>query len=103
MLRVLSPICPHICHHLWHELGFGKEILLAPWPELDEKALVQQEIELVVQVNGKLRGRVFVPVEASDEESAAAAFSVVLPYIEGKEIKRKIVVPGKLVNIVVAE
>ncbi len=103
LLRVLSPICPHICHHLWRELGFDKEILLAPWPEPDEKALVQQEIELVVQVNGKLRGHVSVPVGASDEESAAAAFSIVLPYVEGKEIKRKIVVPGKLVNIVVAK
>ena len=76
---------------------------MAPWPELDEKALVQQEIELVVQVNGKLRGRVSVPSGASDEESATAAVSVVLPYIVGKEIKRRIVVPGKLVNIVVAE
>ncbi len=101
LLRLLSPITPHICHYLWHVLGFGKDVLCASWPEPSEEALRQDEIELVVQVNGKLRGRVTVPAGASDEESATAAISVVTSFVTGKEIKKKIVVPGKLVNIVI--
>ena len=77
---------------------------MAPWPEADEDALKQEEIELVVQVNGKLRGRVVVPAGASDEDTinAALADANVARFIADKPIKKKIVVPGKLVNIVVA-
>src|SRR6185503_15734134 len=56
LLRLLSPIAPHITHHLWRELGFGQDVMKAPWPEPDPAALEQDEVELVVQVNGKLRG-----------------------------------------------
>ena len=64
LLRLLSPITPHVAHHLWRELGFGEDIIDAPWPEPDADALEQDEIELVVQVNGKLRGSLKVPKSA---------------------------------------
>jgi leucyl-tRNA synthetase len=102
VVLMLAPIVPHISHALWQALGHREAVIDVRWPQVDETALQRDQQELVVQVNGKLRGRVTVPVGASDEESATAAMSAVLNYISGKEIKRKIVVPGKLVNIVVA-
>jgi leucyl-tRNA synthetase len=104
LLRVLSPVTPHICHHLWKELGYGDDILDTRWPEPLEAALAQDEIELVVQVNGKLRGRVTVPVGASEDEVRARvlADANVARHIAGKSLKKAIVVPGKLVNLVVA-
>ncbi|MBI4989581.1 MAG: leucine--tRNA ligase [Rhodocyclales bacterium] len=103
LLRLLSPITPHICHHLWRELGFGGDILHAPWPEPLEAALAQDEIELVLQVNGKLRGAIRAPAGATKEqfEELALASEVALKYMEGKPAKKVIVVPGRLVNIVV--
>ncbi len=104
LLRVLSPITPHICHHLWKELGYGDDILDARWPESLEAALTQDEIELVVQVNGKLRGRVAVPVAADEAQvrAIAVADENVARHVSGKEVRKVIVVPGKLVNIVVS-
>ncbi len=104
LLRLLAPITPHISHHLWQEFRLGGDILNAPWPEPDETALVQDEIELVVQVSGKLRGRVRVPAAASQAEIEALALADpnVKRYTEDKEVKKVIVVPGKLVNIVVS-
>ena len=64
LLRLLSPITPHVSHHLWLELGYGKDILAAPWPEHDPAALIEDEVDLVVQVNGKKRGDVRVPRDA---------------------------------------
>ncbi|GIK25177.1 MAG: leucine--tRNA ligase [Betaproteobacteria bacterium] len=103
LLRLLSPITPHICHHLWRELGYGEDILHAPWPEPLEEALAQDEIELVLQVNGKLRGAVKVPAAAAKEqiEAAALASDAAQKYMEGKPAKKVVVVPGRLVNIVV--
>jgi leucyl-tRNA synthetase len=103
LLRLLSPITPHICHHLWRELGYGEDILHAPWPEPLEEALAQDEIELVLQVNGKLRGAVKVAAAATKEqiEAAALASDVAQKYMEGKPAKKVVVVPGRLVNIVV--
>ncbi len=102
LLRLLSPIAPHITHHLWRELGYGDDILNAPWPEVDDSALKRDSIELVVQVNGKLRARIQVPAQADKAavEAIARNDENVLRHIEGKEIKKVIVVPGKLVNIV---
>lgn len=102
LLRLLSPVTPHICQHLWHELGFGTDILTASWPEPDASALVQDEIELVLQVNGKLRGAIRVPSAAAKDEieKTALASDAAQRYLEGKPPKRVIVVPGKLVNIV---
>jgi len=105
LLRLLAPITPHICHHLWRELRFGEDILTAPWPEPLAAALATDEIQMVVQVNGKLRGHIVVPAGASDDEIVriALADENVARFIGGKAIKKKIVVPGKLVNIVVAQ
>ncbi len=103
LLRLLSPITPHVCHYLWQELGFGEDILQAPWPEPLEAALAQDEIELVLQINGKLRGSIRVPAGATKEqiEQPALASDVARKYMEGKPAKKVVVVPGRLVNIVV--
>ena len=103
LLRLLSPITPHVCHALWRELGYGNDILDAPWPEPLEEALVQDEIELVLQVNGKTRGSVRVPAGADRAaiEAAAVASEAALKFMEGKPAKKVVVVPGRLVNIVV--
>jgi len=103
LLRVLYPITPHVCHALWSALGYAGELLDAPWPEVDEAALRQDEIELVLQVNGKLRGRLTVPSTATREhiESLAVTHEAVRRHGEGRPVKKAIVVPGKLVNVVV--
>ena len=102
LLRLLGPIAPHISHTLWKELDYGDDVLSAPWPAVDESALVKDSIELVVQVNGKLRGKVQVPADAGKEavEEAALAEENVQRFLEDKTIRKIIVVPGKLVNVV---
>jgi len=103
LLRLLSPIAPHLTHHLWRELGFGDDILRAPWPDPDPAALEQDEIELVVQVNGKLRGSIRVP-KAADRgaiEKLALSNPNVQKFVAGENVKKVIVVPGRLVNLVV--
>ena len=104
LLRLLAPITPHISHALWHELGFAGDITQAAWPEVDESALVQDKVELVVQVNGKLRGHITAAsgAQQADVQAAALADDNVKRYTEGKQIKKVVIVPGKLVNIVVA-
>ena len=102
---MLYPVAPHITHVLWQELGYAQsqgEILDAPWPQVDAAALVQNEIELMIQVNGKLRGSITVPKEADKAAIEAAALSDehVRKFVTGTP-KKIIVVPGKLVNIVV--
>jgi leucyl-tRNA synthetase len=106
LLRVLYPITPHITHELWQALGFAKshgDLLDAPWPAADEAALRQDEIELVVQVNGKLRGAIRVPAGADKAaiEHAALADASVRKFVAGSPVKRVVVVPNKLVNVVV--
>jgi leucyl-tRNA synthetase len=107
LLRTLYPIAPHIGHALWNDLGyaarFGAEIIDAPWPQADDAALVMDEIELVVQVNGKLRASIRVPATAdrSAIEQAAIGDANVQKFVAGQSVKRVIVVPGKLVNVVV--
>jgi len=99
---LLAPITPHISHELWHRLGHQGAVIDAGWPALDESALVQDSIVLVIQVNGKLRGQIEMPAGASREDVEAAARSNenVLRFTEGLSIRKVIVVPGKLVNIV---
>ncbi|WP_312198959.1 leucine--tRNA ligase [Stutzerimonas balearica] len=99
---LLAPITPHICHELWQQLGKPGAIIDAQWPKVDESALVQDSLTLVVQVNGKLRGQIEVPASASREEveTAARGNENVLRFTEGLTIRKVIVVPGKLVNIV---
>ncbi|MCE4539009.1 leucine--tRNA ligase [Pelomonas sp. P7] len=106
LLRVLYPATPHIAHQLWQDLGFAAELgdlLDAPWPTVDEAALVQDEIELMLQVNGKLRGAVKVPASADKAaiEAAALATEEFAKFGEGKPPKKVVIVPGRLVNIVV--
>ncbi|MCH8855264.1 MAG: leucine--tRNA ligase, partial [Proteobacteria bacterium] len=106
LLRVLYPATPHITHQLWQDLGFAAELgdlLDAPWPTVDEAALVQDEIELMLQVNGKLRGAVKVPAGADKAaiEAAALATEEFTKFSEGKAPKKVVIVPGRLVNIVV--
>ena len=107
LIRTLYPIAPHITTQLWQDLGFESamgSILDAPWPEVDEKALVADEMTLVVQVNGKLRGSVTVSAQADKEsiEKAALENENVKKFTEGKVIRKIIIVPKKLVNIVAA-
>jgi Leucyl-tRNA synthetase len=100
---LLSPIVPHIATALWGELRPGTELLAQPWPAVDAAALVQDSIELVVQVNGKLRGHIRVGASASREEieKAALGHEGVVKFIAGQKVKKVIVVPGRLVNAVV--
>jgi leucyl-tRNA synthetase len=100
---LLSPIAPHITHKLWRELGYGEDILHAPWPEPDPAALEQDEIELVVQVNGKLRGNIRVAKNAGKDviEAAALASEPVRKFVAGQSVKKVVVVPGRLVNVVI--
>ena len=102
IVLMLSPIVPHICHALWQELGHQGAIIDVRWPEPDAAALEQDSVEIVLQVNGKLRGRIVVPAGASetDVKEAALADAAVLRWVEGKPIRKVIVVPGKLVNVV---
>ena len=103
LIRLLSPIAPHITHHLWRELGHGDDVMRAPWPQADPAALEQDEIELVVQVNGKLRGSIKVP-KAADRaaiEQLARANPNVQRFVAGQQVKKVVVVPGRLVNLVV--
>ena len=102
LLRLLSPIAPHITHALWRELGFGDDILHAAWPEPLAAALVQDEIELVLQVNGKHRGNILVSATADKAsiEATALASDMAQKFMEGRPPKKIVVVPGRLVNIV---
>jgi leucyl-tRNA synthetase len=106
LLRMLYPACPHITANLWTELGYAAkmgDLLDTAWPEVDESALLRDELELMLQINGKLRGAVTVSATASKEqiEQAALATEVFIKQANGAAPKKVIVVPGRLVNIVV--
>ena len=105
LLRALYPACPHTTWALWNELGYAAqhgELLDAPWPQVIESALLQDQIELMLQVNGKLRGSITVPAAASKSfiEHAALAHPDCIKFVDGLPVKRVIVVPGRLVNVV---
>jgi leucyl-tRNA synthetase len=106
LLRLLYPACPHIGHALWSELGYARavgDLLDAPWPQVDPAALVQDTIDLVLQINGKLRGTLTVAANAdkSSIEAAALACDTFHHFAAGAPAKKVVVVPGRLVNIVV--
>jgi leucyl-tRNA synthetase len=106
LLRVLYPVTPHVAVQLWKELGYAAhqgDLIDAPWPQVDEQALQQDEIELMLQVNGKLRGSVFVPAGADKAqiEQIAVASEAFTKFAAGAAPKKVIVVPGRLVNLVV--
>jgi leucyl-tRNA synthetase len=103
LVKLIAPFAPHLAEELWQQLGHSESIHLQPWPELDESALVADEITLVIQIMGKTRGTIQVPA-ASDKaalEQYARESEVAQRYIAGKTVKKVIVVPGKLVNFVV--
>jgi leucyl-tRNA synthetase len=102
VLRLLGPIAPHVTHHLWRELEYGRDILSAGWPKADPSALKQDQVEYVVQVNGKVRGKVTVAADADRRtiERAAQSDDNVQRFITGQQVAKIIVVPNKLVNIV---
>ncbi|RLQ20826.1 leucine--tRNA ligase [Seongchinamella sediminis] len=102
VVLMLSPITPHVCHTLWPLLGGEGDILHAPWPGVDEDALTRDSIEMVVQVNGKVRAKMEVPADAARDsvEATALAQDNVQRFLEGVTVRKVIVVPGKLVNIV---
>ncbi|MGB3127313.1 MAG: leucine--tRNA ligase [Pseudomonas sp.] len=102
VVLLLAPITPHISHDLWSRLGHSGAVIDAGWPVQDDSALVQDTLQLVIQVNGKLRGQIDMPASASreDVEAAARVNENVLRFTEGLTIRKVIVVPGKLVNIV---
>jgi len=106
LLRTLYPAAPHIAHALWVELGYAQahgDLVQAPWPQVDEAALVQDQIELMLQVGGKLRGAIRVPAGAQRHEIEAAALAApeFIRFAEGKPAKKVVIVPGRLVNVVV--
>jgi len=102
-LKMLSPVAPHIAEELWSQLGKPYSIHTQAWPQVDEAAAKEDSIELPVQVNGKVRDRIKVPAEATEEEikSAALASEIVQKFLEGKEPKKVIVAKGRLVSVVV--
>jgi len=104
LIRLIAPITPHIAQSLWEALGHADDILAAGWPAHDENALVQQQVMIVVQVNGKVRGRLTTAPgrDSKQIEHDAMKEENVRRYVEGKAVRKVIVVPDKLVNIVVA-
>jgi len=104
MLRCLGPIAPHICEELWEKLGYGEEqpLAYAGWPRYDEALLVEAETVYPVQINGKVRGRITVPADADDQtvERTARQDEKIAQNLEGKTVRKVIVVKGKLLNIV---
>ncbi len=103
LLRMLNPIIPHVTHALWQKLGLGDNIAYAPWPQVDPAALVKAEITIVVQVNGKIRGRLAIAPEWSAEQVQTFVLqdSHIQKQLAGAEIKKFIYVPGKLASIVI--
>lgn len=104
ILLALSPIVPHFCHALWKHLGHADAIINCPWPVADNSALIQDEVHMVIQVNGKLRSKLTVPKDCDQSiiEGLALADSHVCKFTDGLTVRKVIVVPGKLVNIVVS-
>jgi leucyl-tRNA synthetase len=102
VVLMLCPIVPHVCHNLWPALGGEGDVLDAPWPAVDESALTRDSIEMVVQVNGKVRAKMDVAADA--DKAAVEALAVeqenVQRFLQGVTIRKIIVVPGKLINIV---
>jgi leucyl-tRNA synthetase len=103
ILILIAPIVPHFCEELWSLLGHEESIFRASWPEVEPAALRVEEVTIAVQVNGKVRSRLTVPVDGEEEaiKQAALADEKVRKYLEGKEVVKVIVIPGRLVNIVV--
>jgi leucyl-tRNA synthetase len=100
---MLAPLAPHIAEELWQKLGHGDTLARAPWPRHDAALLVESEVEYPVQVNGKVRAHVKVPADADDPQAQAIALAdeKVKAFVEGKPVKKVVVVKGRMINIVV--
>ena len=105
MVKCLSPVIPHVCHHLWFLLGGKNAIVDSSWPVVDESALVQENVQVIAQVNGKLRAKLMVPLNSDNEVVQGLALSdeKIEKFTKGKQIIKVIVVPNKLINIVVKD
>jgi leucyl-tRNA synthetase len=105
ILRLLAPITPHISDYLWQQLGFGENINQSAWPVVDESALVSDTQQLIVQINGKLRGKVHVATETNKDAvtEIVLAMPELAKFLEQKTVEKVIVIPGKLVNVVVKD
>ena len=103
LLRILAPIAPHICHALWEYLGFPGEVLETKMPKVLSEALKTEQITLMVQVNGKLRGKIDVAQDATEEiiQAIALADDKIKSHVKNQNFKKVIYVPGKLINLVV--
>lgn len=103
LLRILAPITPHLSHHLWRELNLGADISKANWPRVDNRALKTDTINMIVQVNGKLRSKIMISIDADQQtiEEAALADPHIKKFLDDKQHKKIIIVPNKLINIVV--
>jgi leucyl-tRNA synthetase len=101
VILLISPFAPHIAEELWSELGHPESVLRARWPEVNERALERDVIEMVIQVNGKTRDKLHVPASASAEsiEADVLALESVQKWLDGKTVRKVIVVPGRLVNV----
>ncbi len=101
-VKLLAPICPHIAEELWEKLGHSGTIAYEAWPAYDEAKLVDNEVEIVIQINGKVKTKLTVPTDTSKEDLKQIAMDddQVKEQIEGKTVRKVITVPGKLVNIV---
>lgn len=105
LLRLLAPITPHMTDVLWQQLGLGDNINQASWPKLDETALISASQQIVIQVNGKLRGKLEVATTISQEDATQAVLAMpeLAKFLDGKKLVKVIFVPGKLMNLVVQD
>ena len=102
VLTLLAPITPHVCEELWEDLGHARSIDQEPWPVWKEDALQRDVLTVVIQINGKLRGKIEVPASASKEEVEQLALTEqnIVRHLEGLTVRKVVVIPGKLVNVV---
>jgi len=103
IVKLLSPITPHICHALWQKLGKKNPLIYASWPNFDENILKRKEIEIIIQINGKLRGKLNIDVESKQEDLEKMVMSndKIIKFLDGKSVKKFIYVKGKLINVVI--
>ena len=103
IVKLLSPITPHICHALWQQLGNEDPLIYSSWPNFDENILRRKEIEIIIQINGKLRGKLNIDVDSkqSDLEKMVLSNDKIIKFLDGKSVKKFIYVKGKLINVVV--
>ena len=103
LILILSPFTPHICEEMWEHMGQSESLVSMPWPEYDEAALIKDEVEVVIQVNGKLKDKIFAAnnSDRAELEKAALENKNIQTLLEGKTVVKVVVVPNKLVNIVV--